>query len=117
MCFDRTFSGKLFMVDAWEKQDDALYVDAANADTGVHLANMARARANVAPVLAAAVGAARARAQLVRAYSADAARTFGDASLDFVYLDARHARRLFAEHFFRSNALQLHSYGLHPHSC
>ena len=68
------------MVDLWSAQDNYRQMD--NATTSKNLERMEEARRNVARFGTKAV--------LVRKSSVEAAAQFEDASIDFVYLDARH---------------------------
>ena len=69
-----------YMVDLWAPQEHYRQMDAAPLEE--NLRRMAIARRNVEPH--------KHRATLVRNSSVGAARSFADASVDFVYLDARH---------------------------
>ena len=71
---------KYYMVDLWSAQDNYRQMD--NATTSKNLERMEEARRNVARFGTKAV--------LVRKSSVEAAAQFEDASIDFVYLDARH---------------------------
>ena len=71
---------KYYMVDLWSAQDNYRQMD--NATTSKNLEGMEEARRNVARFGTKAV--------LVRKSSVEAAAQFEDASIDFVYLDARH---------------------------
>lgn len=71
---------RYYMVDLWAPQQHYRQMDAAGL--GENLQRMEAARANVARFGAKAV--------LLRKSSVQAAATFEDGSLDFVYLDARH---------------------------
>ena len=71
---------KYYMVDLWSAQDNYRQMD--NATTSKNLERMEEARRNVARFVTKAV--------LVRKSSVEAAAQFEDASIDFVYLDARH---------------------------
>ena len=71
---------KYYMVDLWSAQENYRQMD--NATTSKNLERMEEARRNVARFGTKAV--------LVRKSSVEAAAQFEDASIDFVYLDARH---------------------------
>ena len=71
---------KYYMVDLWSAQDNYRQMD--NATTSKNLERMEEARRNVASFGTKAV--------LVRKPSVEAAAQFEDASIDFVYIDARH---------------------------
>lgn len=69
-----------YMVDLWAPQSHYRQMDAAPLDE--NLRRMQNARKNVEPY--------KDKATLLRNSSVDAAARFADASVDFVYLDARH---------------------------
>ena len=71
---------KYYMVDLWSAQDNYRQMD--NATTSKNLERMEEARRNVASFGTKAV--------LVRKSSVEAAAQFEDASIDFVFIDARH---------------------------
>ena len=71
---------RYYMVDLWSAQNNYRQMD--NATTTKNLERMEEARRNVARFGSKAV--------LVRKSSVEAAAQFDDASIDFVYLDARH---------------------------
>lgn len=73
--------GRLTMVDPWVNQDVRTYLDGCNA---VNLADAeATARASVAQF--------GDRATLLRMFSAEAAQTIPDGSLEWAYIDANHS--------------------------
>lgn len=73
----------LHLVDPWKAQDKQVYNDVSNVRQEEH-----DARHN--DVVAAMHAAHPGRFKVHRTYSVDAARSFNDGSLDYVYLDARH---------------------------
>jgi len=73
---------RLHCVDPWRSFEDPAYVDKANADAAKQEAIFQTARGRLA-----AFGE---RAEIHRATSAEAAPSFADGSLDFVYIDAQH---------------------------
>jgi hypothetical protein len=75
--------GKLHLVDPWLAQDKKLYNDVSNVD---QMQQDARFELVSASMLTRFPG----RAVVHRKLSVDAARSFADASLDYVYVDARH---------------------------
>lgn len=79
---------RLYSVDPWAQQGTD-YVDIANVNDTEQESRLGETRRRLEPF--------GPRSEIVRAYSVDAARTFLDASLDFVYLDGRHDRAGVAE--------------------
>lgn len=75
---------RLHCVDPWTEQLDTTNHDINNAPQAVHDRNHAETQRRLARF--------GERAKIHRLSSADAVRLFADASLDFVYLDARHDR-------------------------
>lgn len=78
---------RLFSVDCWEQQADYPNVCNTPQETQNHFYELAVARLAVFGE----------RSVVVKAYSLDAAETFADGSLDFVFLDARHEYLPFLE--------------------
>ncbi|KAL4425800.1 hypothetical protein ABPG75_009816 [Micractinium tetrahymenae] len=68
------------MVDAWQHQEN--YNEAANVDDAWQQQNYELAQQ--------AVAAHAGKARLLKMYTSEAAKLVADASLDFVYIDARH---------------------------
>lgn len=80
----RSWEGKLHhMVDPWAHQDNNLYKDISNRNQ----AHQNRLYNKLKTFMQQTYPN---RSELHRGYSADVAKTFANASLDFVYLDARH---------------------------
>ena len=75
--------GVYHLVDPWRAQDKTLYNDVSNVE-------QAEQDARYAKVVATMAARFPDRSAVHRALSVDAAATFADASLDFVYVDARH---------------------------
>lgn len=73
---------KLYLVDCWEHQDDAVYIDSNNSTDERHNYNLEVTKRNMA--------AYPGRYELIKDYSVEASRKFEDGSLDFVFIDARH---------------------------
>jgi hypothetical protein len=79
----RSWAGRrLTLVDCWQTQDSSEYCDEANTDIQIQ---ETRRRA------VEALAQADPRAQLLQAFTPQAAARFADESLDFVYLDANHS--------------------------
>jgi len=72
----------LISVDPWFEDAVDAYVDIANVPQAQHEAFLAETRSRLAPF--------GARSSIWRMTSADGAARIDDASLDFVYIDARH---------------------------
>ena len=81
---DRWQGRKLVSIDPWQADEPDAYVDVANVSQAEHDAFLAETRARLERF--------GDRSEIWRDYSTTAAERVGDASLDFVYLDARHDR-------------------------
>ena len=79
----RSHAGVYHLVDPWRSQDKATYNDVSNVEQAEQDARYARVTATMSSRFPG-------RTAVHRALSVDAARDFADASLDFVYIDARH---------------------------
>lgn len=73
---------RLLSVDPWQSYSDDDYVDIANVDQSRHEDLLMQTRHRLRPF--------GSRSEILRTTSADAAQRLENASLDFVYLDARH---------------------------
>jgi hypothetical protein len=79
----KSWKGKrLFSVDPWREYPQEIYRDATNVRQEIHDRQFAETTARLA-----AFGD---RSRVMRMTSSEAATTFGDGELDFVYLDAQH---------------------------
>jgi len=89
--FLRSWYGeRLMLVDKWQGVNDSVYVDIANLQTPQMYQFRAHCEQRMSPY--------GGRAEIRAMWSADAAATVTDGSLDFVYLDARHDfRGVFAD--------------------
>jgi hypothetical protein len=75
--------GKLYMIDCWRHQDEAVYHDVANVPDELQAAAYQQAQKVAAAYWE--------RAVVIREFSQSATRLFKDGSLDFVYLDGNHS--------------------------
>lgn len=73
---------RLTLIDCWQAQDPGEYCDISNTDAAVQDANRRQVEA---------LAQADSRAELLPAFTPQAAAHFADESLDFVYLDANHS--------------------------
>ena len=80
---------RLYLVDCWTPQDRFDYQDIHNVDQAKHEQNLAHLRAQLKPY--------EGRFEIIRAFSREAAASFADASLAFVYIDANHKYPFIAE--------------------
>jgi len=72
------------LVDAWEKQDPT-YAESANVADSEHLGHMEQAKS-----LTRSAANPATKVNFIRGYSNVVHRNFGDESVDFIYVDARH---------------------------
>ena len=77
--------GPLVLVDPWEQQSEDLYVDSGNRAAGGHWGQDENLNTTL-KIMAPHKG----RYIVLRTYSVEAAASFLDESLDYVYLDGRH---------------------------
>eukprot|EP00931_Biecheleriopsis_adriatica_P122738 TRINITY_DN97765_c0_g1_i1.p1 TRINITY_DN97765_c0_g1~~TRINITY_DN97765_c0_g1_i1.p1 ORF type:complete len:458 (+),score=92.19 TRINITY_DN97765_c0_g1_i1:40-1374(+) len=78
---DWNFVSEMYLIDNW-RQYDLYFEDGANLDSLGQVRNLQTSLVKVAPFWN--------KVRMVQVPSVQAARLFEDASLDFVYLDARH---------------------------
>jgi hypothetical protein len=73
---------RLVLLDCWEAQDPGEYCDIANTEAGEQQSRKRKAEV---------VAQTDPRAELLQAFTPQAAEQFAEESLDFVYLDANHS--------------------------